>query len=271
MFNQARKFALLATFSTMAFAGVANADTRVSFSSGVSYSSGDFGGDEDTEVISIPMRVRLTTGNWSFRVSAPYLTVTGPADISDTTDGGGDGDGGTGSNGATAREGTARGIGDTTLAVEYAFRDIAGSDAYVELGARARLPTGDEDKGLGGGVTDYTATTEVGVSSSRGGVHALVGRRFRGQRPGVDRQDGWQAELGGWLPAGDHTNIGASVSWREASREGNEDPSEAGVYVSRRMSENLRISITGNAGLSDASPDYSTGIRFTWRSDDMND
>lgn len=268
MFRQARKIALLVAFSTIAFAASAYADTRVSFASGVNYSSGDFGGEEDTEVISIPVRARLTTGNWSFRVSAPYLTITGPADITDED--GGDGGGGTGSDGTTTRIGTVRGVGDTTLAVDYRFRRLGGTDAYIELGARARLPTGDEAKGLGSGTTDYTALTELGVSGDRGGAHVIVGRRFRGQRAGIVRQDGWQAEIGGWLPAGDHTNIGAFASWREPTIEGNEDASEAGAYVSRRFSENLRIAITASAGLSDASPDYSTGIRFTWRSEDFN-
>lgn len=270
MFHQVRKIALLVALSSMAFAASAYADTRVSFASGVNYSSGDFGGEEDTEVISVPVRARLTTGNWSFRVSASYLTITGPADITDISEDGGDGDGGGSSDGTTTRIGTVRGIGDTTLAVDYRFRDLGGSDAYIELGARARLPTGDDEKGLGSGTTDYTALTEVGMSSSRGGAHVIIGRRFRGDRTGVDRQDGWQAEIGGWLPAGDHTNIGAFASWREPSIEGNEEASEAGAYVSRRISENLRIAISASAGLSDASPDYSTGIRFTWRSEDLH-
>ncbi len=270
MIHLARKIALLVALSSIAFAASAHADTRVSFASGVDYSSGDFGGDDDTEVISIPLRARLTTGNWSFRVSAPYLSITGPADITDVSEGGGDGDGGSGANGATTRIGTVRGIGDTTLAVDYRFRRLRGTDAYIELGARARLPTGDEKKGLGSGTTDYTLLTELGVSGDRGGAHVIVGRRLRGDRPGVDRQDGWQAEIGGWLPASDRTNIGASASWRQPSIEGNEEASEIGAYVSRRMSENLRISINASAGLSDASPDYSTGIRFTWRSEDLN-
>ena len=261
----ATKIVLLAAVSFLALAGTAQAATSLSFSSGVDYSSGEYGGDETTEVISVPFGVRLTVDDWTFRVSAPYLHVTGPADITDDAES-------DGSSGTIVRAGTERGLGDTTVSVERAFRRIGGSSAYVELTARARLPTGDEDKGLGVGATDYAAIAEVGVSTRDGGAFVSAGYRFLGDPDsGVDRQDGMQAGIGGWLPAGDRVRVGGFANWREASIEGNDDPANAGAYVSYRMSERLRVTFTASGGLSDASPDFSTGIRFTWRPGALND
>ncbi len=254
----ASKFALVVAVSFLALAGTAQAEVRLSFTTGVDYSSGEYGSEETTEVISVPFGVRLSVDDWTFRASSSYLDVTGPADISE------DGETGEGS-GIVVREGSERGIGDTNISVEKAFRRIGGSDAYVEVSARARLPSGDETRGLGVGTVDYALVTEVGFSGDGGGAYVSAGYRFLGQRDdGPQREDGMQAGVGFWLPAGSRARVGAFGNWREASVEGNDDPATAGAYVSYRMSERLRVTFTASGGLSDASPDYVAGIRFNW-------
>lgn len=254
----ANKFALLVAVSFLALAGTAQAEVRLSFSTGVDYSSGEYGGEETTEVVAIPFGARLSVDDWTFRASSSYLEVTGPADISE------DGETGEGA-GIVMRDGSERGLGDTTISVERAFRRIGGSPAYVEVSGRARLPSGDEKRGLGVGTVDYAVVTEVGVSGDAGGAYVSTGYRFLGQRDdGPERQDGMQAGVGFWLPAGNRVRVGAFGNWREASVDGNDDPASAGAYVSYRMSERLRVTFTGSGGLSDASPDYVAGIRFNW-------
>ena len=269
MIRRGLGLAAIAAAHFILLAQVAKAETRVSFSSGVDYSSGDYGETADTEVVSIPLAARLTTGNWSFRLSVPYLYITGPADVADTLDGGGDVGDGAGADGTIARTGTERGFGDTSLSATRSFRHLGGrgSNAYFDLTGRVRVSTGDESKGLGVGTTDYILNGELGNSGDAGGGYVSAGYRSLGDRKGVNRQDGWQTSAGGWLRAGDKTRIGAFYSWRDASLDGNDDPSELGAYVSYRMSDALRVSVNAAAGLSEASPDYSAGVRFTWRSD----
>ncbi len=262
---KAKKLAmLLITASMFAFASAAQAETRVSFATGVDYSNGDYGGADETEIISIPLSARVSSGNWAVRVTIPYLHVTGPADIADIIDGE------SGSVGTTARTDSERGFGDTTVSVERTFRGVGGRNGYLELAARARLSSGDVDKGLGIGATDYTALAEIGTSSRQGGAYLSAGYRFLGDTDPVDRQDGMQASVGGWLPVSDRVRVGGFANWREASIEGNDDPATAGAYVSYRMTENLRVTLTASGGLSDASADYMTGIRFTWRPGALN-
>lgn len=254
----ASKVALLVAASFLTMAGTAQAEVRLSFSTGVDYSSGEYGGEETTEVISAPFGVRLTVDDWTFRASSSYLHITGPADVSE------DGETSEGS-GVVVREGTEKGLGDTTVSIERAFRRIGGTNAYVEVSARARLPTGDEERGLGVGAVDYGLVSEVGFSSSDGGVYVSAGYRFLGQRDdGPERQDGMQAGIGAWLPVGNRVRVGAFGNWREASVDGHDDPATAGAYVSFRMTERLRVTFTGSGGLSDSSPDYMAGVRFNW-------
>jgi hypothetical protein len=262
------KIALL-TASYLALATTAHAETRVTFSSGVEYSSGDYGDIVDTEVVSVPMSARVNVGDWAVRISAPYLSITGPADVADTTDTGGDGGDGSGAEGTIMRTGTERGLGDTSLSVSRAFRNLGRSNGYLELMGRVKLPTGDEDKGLGVGTVDYLLNGEFGTSEYAGGVSVSAGYRFLGDRGDLNRQNGWQASVGGWLRAGQHARVGVHYSWREASTDSQEDPAEIGGYLSFRLSESLRVSLNASGGLSDSSPDYSTGLRFTWRSEPL--
>lgn len=258
--------ALLACAAIAIGAGAARAETTYSVATGIDFSSGDFGGTTDTDVISVPLVVRVTNGRWSLRASTAYLQVDGPADVADVDGGAGDGTGGTGGTGGTiVRSGTERGIGDTNLSLSRAFRHIGGSDAYFETTARVRLPTGDEDAGLGVGATDYQLAGEFGLNKRGGGVSVELARRFLGDRAGVQREDGWQVSPSAWLRTGEHTQVGAFGSWREAAISGRDDPAQIGGFVSHQLTPSLRLSVNASSGLSDASPDYATGIRLTWR------
>lgn len=254
--------ALAASVAVITGAGAAHADTTWSVATGLDFSSGDYGGAEDTEVTSIPLTLRVVNGNWVFRASTSYLSVTGPADVADADDGGG------GGGGVTTRIGTERGMGDTNLSVAHTWRDLGGSDAYFETTARVRLPTGDEDKGLGVGATDYGLAGEIGVSGSGGGASLGLTRRFLGDRTGVDRQDGWQVNASAWLRPQPRTTLGVFGYWREASIDGRDDPAQAGVFASHRITPEVRLSANLAGGLSDASADYTAGFRLTWRPTD---
>lgn len=258
--------ALLASAAIAFSVGAAHAETTYSVASGVDFSSGDYGGASDTEVISVPLVFRVTNGKWAFRASTSYLQIDGPADVADVDAGAGDGTGGTGGSGGTpVRSGTERGIGDTNLSLSRTFRHVGGSDAYIETTARVRLPTGDEDSGLGVGTTDYQLAGEVGVSKRGGGGSVEVARRFLGDRAGVEREDGWQVSANTWIRTGERTQIGAFGSWREAAIAGRDDPAQIGAFVSHQISGNVRMSVNLSGGLSDGSPDFATGIRFSWR------
>ena len=61
-------------------------------SSGVSYSRGDYGEIEDTEVVAVPLAATLKTGDLKIRVSASWVNINGPGSLLSTPevrDGGG--------------------------------------------------------------------------------------------------------------------------------------------------------------------------------------
>ena len=258
---------------------VSHAGTRIDLSVGANYSSGDYNDTTSTEVWSVPFAAKIRSDAWTFRVSVPYLQVDGPADATIVLDDNGGSRGGdsggsgrdhpednTGSGGNARRR--VAGLGDTTVSATYAFDRIGGSAAYVDIGGRVRLPTGDDKRGLGVGVADYGLTTEIGIDKARGGAYVTAGRRFLGHVAGIDRQDGWQAGVGGWLNASERTTLGLGYDWRESSIAGGTDPAEIYASLALKLSDRWRLSFSANKGLNRAAADFGGGVTLAWRATD---
>jgi len=289
--------AALAQFNTAA------ADTRVQASSGLQYSDGKYGETTSTSALVVPFSVRATFGAWSIRASVPYVMVDGPADVSEIIDdssgrgsssgsgssgsGSGSGSGTSGRDGSDSGSGSGgsgggdddgeppvpsvanrseSGIGDASIALTYSLDALGDSPAYVDFTGRVRLPTGSEQDGLGVGATDYIAVSELGWDGDAGGAFVSAGRRFLGAVDDIERVDGWQASVGGWINLSDAAVVGAYYDWRDSSVRDGEDPSSIEAYVSWRLSDAWKIELNGGVGLSDASADYTAGLTLIWRS-----
>jgi hypothetical protein len=268
-----------AAMCVMAPAFTAHADTKVDLSTGISYSSGEYGDTTSTDVLVVPLSAKIRTGQWTFKASVPYVHVNGPADATVVLDDNGSGRGGNSGSGrdhpedenddddgsATGVDRKVSGIGDTSLSATYSFDGIGNSSTYIDVSGRVRLATGDEDKGLGIGATDYGLSTEIGIDKDGGGGYLSFGRRFLGDVTGLQREDGWQAGVGGWYNATERTSLGIGYDWRESSTATGTDPAEIYAYASVKMSDAWRININASAGLNDASADYGAGVTLTWR------
>jgi hypothetical protein len=268
---------IAAVVCLMAPAFSAHAETRIDLSAGISYSSGEYSDATSTDVLVVPFSAKIRTDQWTFKATVPFLRIDGPADATVVLDDNGGGRGGNSGPGGgrdrpdddddpvTGADRNESGLGDTSLSATYSFDEIGGSSAYIDLSGRVRLPTGDEDKGLGIGATDYGLSTEIGIDKDSGGGYVSFGRRFLGDVSGLQREDGWQAGIGGWFNATERTSLGVGYDWRESSIAAGTDPAEIYAYVSVKMSDAWRINVNASAGLNDASADYGAGVTLTWR------
>lgn len=265
--------------SMASFALSAQAGTTFDLSTGLSYSSGEYGETTSTDVLIMPLSAKLRTGNWTFKASVPYLRVDGPANAAVVLDDSGGGDGGGSGrdhpedNGEDPISGASpdrkeSGFGDTSLSATYSFDRLGGSSTYLDLTGRVRLPTGDEGKGLGIDATDYGLSAEFGIDKDAGGAYVMAGRRFLGDADAFAREDGWQAGVGAWRNLGERSSIGVGYDWRESSTGTGQDPAEIYAYLSVKMSDAWKINLNGSGGLNDASADYSVGVNLTWRAID---
>ena len=249
-------------------------ETHFAMGLGAEYSEGDFGLDEESRFAASTLRFRVSHGPWIARLSVPYQytsgggDVVGPADapvpICDSNDNSGPGNA-EDRCAAAAASGTrshAHGIGDVTLALLYTIDPPREWLPYVELGAKVKFGTADED--MGTGRNDYTLGIELDQTYGRVTPFVGFGYRFVGDPTGVDLHDIWLASAGASYDVSDTFTIGLAYDYREHSADGADDSHEIGPFASWKLSSHWRLGAYADAGLSDGAPDWSAGTSVTY-------
>lgn len=260
-------------------AGSASAQT-VQVGVGAEFSTGSYGGTGDTEIYEVPVTFRVRNGDWSFRVRVPFASIQGPGGVvpGGPDDNGGDRDGGDNSgpgNGGGEDDDPidpslgevvggidSQGLADMSISATWSH-DLSDSD-YLDLTGRVTLPTGDEEKDLGTGETDFTFLAEVGHDFDGAGVYAFGGYKIRG---GATRQDGAQFGAGGYFRPMEGVIAGVDAGWSESSINGLDQSADLTAYTSFSVMKDLRLSVYALTGLTDNAPDFGGGLTLTWRAD----
>lgn len=224
---------------------------QLSLTTGVDYSSGDYGTGVDTEILVVPVSARLKLGDLRFTTTVPYIRINGANIVG--------GDGGPIIVDPDAPRLKRDGIGDLTMGLNYAIPEERLGFG-LDLGARVKLPTANA--GLGTGKTDYRLSAEV--SKTVGVVTPFVsaGYRILGDPAGVDLENGYYGSAGLSIAAGPSMFL-ASYDYRESSTALSDDSHEVFGAFSTPVSERLNFSLYGSAGLSDGAPDFGVGAMMT--------
>lgn len=273
-FRTSSSLVALASAVIVAGAGAASAQT-VQVGVGAEYSTGTYGGSDETKIYEVPITFRVRAGDWSFRVRVPFASIEGPGGVvpGGVDDNGGDRSGPGGDDdveddpiendlGEVIGGVNSSGLADMSLSATWS-QDI-GDDNYLDLTGRVTLPTGDVAKDLGTGETDFTMLAEFGHDFDGAGVYAFGGYKFRG---GATRDDGAQFGAGGYFKPVDGVIAGVDAGWSESSINGLDQSADLTAYSSFTVSPDWRISLYALTGLTDNAPDFGAGLRLTWRAD----
>ena len=124
-------------------------------SSGISYSKGDYGELEDTEVVAIPVSLTYSDSGFKVRVSVPYVYVNGPGSLLSTPegrDGGGQGRGrgrgGDSGNSGSGSLNSGSGSSGSEVEVEDEAEDEVIDDDDI-IGDDGIVPASNSRKGIG--------------------------------------------------------------------------------------------------------------------------
>ena len=248
-------------------AGVANAE-GLSLGVGADYSTGDYGSDTTTKILSVPLSAKYETGDWTFKASLPWMRVEGDANVVPglgsvlNLNPNGRGRGGGGGGGTTApTSGTTSGIGDLRLAATYAI-PMEGKWA-VDLTGNVKVATADEDKGLGTGANDYGAAVDVyrtvGAATT---LFGGVGYTVLGDSDFIEVDSVINGNLGVSHKLGDNS-IGAMYDYRQPTSEAADDRSEVTGFYVFPTSDTSKMQVYATKGLTDGSPDWGAGVNFT--------
>lgn len=248
-------FAVCALLAGAMLASGANARDEFKLTTGFFYSAGEYGNTEDTEILYVPLTGRYYKDDFVFRVTVPYINISGPANVFPDEGPVGPAPVGTRSEG---------GLGDIIGSITY---HLVGQKDFeigtmVDLVGKVKLPTADESRGLGTGETDFFGQVDVFQKfgpDSDVTLHGTAGYRITGDPDGFDLDNVWFGAAGVMVEVADPTTLGAMVEVRERACETCRQKGEAMVYVTHKLDEDVKLQVTGLLGFEDGSPDWGAG------------
>lgn len=267
---------LLAVFVVGTLAGVAAISASEAWAAdgdsfylaaGLDYSTGKYGSDTTTTILSIPVVGMYLAGDWMFKLTVPYVQITGDGTVIPGMGGavpgkggGMSGGSGPGSGGpATASASTTQsGLGDVTAAATYNIYSGIENALSVDLTGKVKFATADA--GLGTGENDYAAQADVYKRFDSFTAMGSLGYQVLGDPPGDDFNNAAYGILGGYYHFTDQTGAGAEMRLSQKLSATGGGPRELTAYISHRFDESLKISAYVLKGFSDGSPDGGFGL-----------
>ena len=266
---------------------------------GGDYSTGKYGSRESTDVYYMPLALAFDSGALTYKLSIPYIRVTGPGDIvpggfggSSASSGGGSGVGAFGCaedsrNGASKPEDdgpcagvtttttttttgkrkrtTESGLGDIVASVNYNVLDQLDTSGWiVDLNGRIKFGTASDSKGLGSGKTDYAVGVNVDKYFGAPYISVGLGYKWLGEPRGVNYDSVVYGAVGGGYKFSNDTSMGISYDWATAAVDGATRPQEVSVFVSHRINDQYKLSGVLYTGLSNASSDVGGGVTLSY-------
>lgn len=256
--------------------------TAWTLSTGATYSSGDYGDLTDTKVFAVPFSLTVRNGNWKFRASIPWVSISGPALLIQTPGGSGSGgggpgggpgpsagdavgddNGGSGGGGSHDHTGRRSGIGDVNLAATYDL-DL-GHDFYVEPGVKLKVPTASRRKRIGTGKADVTVSSDLVKDIGPWTFYAGARRRFVGQATGFNLRSTWGAGAGASFRATRRVLVGADYDWQQSAVQGRGPSSELSGWASMPLVSRARLTLSATKGFTRNSARYAAAAIVSYR------
>ncbi len=236
-----------------------------SFSAGVGYAhdAGTYGSRVTSTSSTTSLTLDYSTDNYQFEASLPYTKMSGPA----------------GNLAGRSRHRTAllrpsvttQGVGDSTLSVT---RDLWANDHLGfswDLGANAKLATGDVHRGLGTGANDYSISTDVSESIKRFTLQGTVGYTWYGSKgptlvnghvENLRFKDGTDEQLDGSLTLFGRSKVGMNYSTQQPT-EGKIAQKEVTAYLSLGLGKQADLYLYALKGYTRTSPDRGYGLTLS--------
>ena len=258
------------------FAGVqlALADSEFSLGSGISYSSGDYGGSAATHIVTIPFVARYEHDAWTLRATLPYLRITGPGNVIPGIGPVGTvaalGNalgipllGGSPSSSSQSTTKTVSGIGDASIAATYMFYS-ADKTAGIGPTVRIKFATGDETQALGTRSTDEGLQLEGFKRFDRNTIFGAVGYTFFGSSPIAQFQDVANFGIGASHRLDGDDMLGITFEARQAGSPAPTALRELSGYWTHPLDRHWRMQVFALKGFATGSPDWGAGLNVAY-------
>lgn len=233
------------------------AESTLSFTTGLDYSSGRYGSASTTEIWYLPLIGRLETGDWQFKLTLPYVRMKSPS-------------GGViigyDANGTPIRAGVGTpvaesGLGDVVASATYAL--VARSNLLLDLTARLKFGTASVGKGLGTGENDVGMALDAYFPLGKATPFASLGYKMPGDPTGQNLRNTWQAGGGVAYRVSEAWSAGLMYDWRSAASTAGSPQRDLLIYAVYKPGRDWKVQAYASKGFSDASADYGTGLMLS--------
>ena len=219
---------------------------------GMDYSTGEYGSANETRTWVIPFIAKYERGPMTWKASIPWIRTTGPGDVI------GVGPDRIPAEGSENETRTESGIGDLVLSAGYAA--VQNRYLLLDVIAKIKVPTADEDRALGTGKTDVSLQLDAATLVNGLTVFGTVGKKKYGDPDGRDYRDPYYGSIGVGKRVIPTTFVGASYDWRDNVTRTGDEIRELMLFASHRLAERMKLQAYLIRGFSDNSPDIGGGL-----------
>ena len=225
--------------------------------SGVDYSSGKYGSNDRTDITSVPVIGKYEIDRLTFKLTVPYVTITGPGNVSP-------GIGKFKESGGAARRTTESGLGDIVAGATYNMYDGSAVAPVVDITGKVKFGTANKGKGLGTGGNDYSA--QIDLYKSYGDFTALAGIGYRvyGDTEQTPLDNVFYGSVGGTYKLAPQATAGVVYDYRPAITSNGSPVSEMTAFVNYKVTSNWKAQGYLVKGFADGSPDYGVGTLLSY-------
>ncbi len=249
---------VITLFTVLFVSNSAMAEGKLSIGLGYEQTSGDYGQVDETEMTSMPLYFQYIRDAWRFKLSIPYISVTGDGSV--IPSGGGMGSfGGFGSTGGGSVVETESGLGDVTGSLSRSFRP-KNSYMFYELTAAVKLGTASVEKNLGSGENDYSLSLYSAYGKHNLKPFLSVGYQLMGDTATLDYNDVIFAKAGVMYQINAKTLMNMSYDYQQATVDGGDDGKSLSLSVSRKLNQKWLANVYLVNGLSDSVADSGAGF-----------
>ena len=245
---------------------ILNADdkqSRVLFSTGLDFSTGDYGDTSSTEIVVVPASLRVRAADWlSLGLALAWVRIDGPGVVL--------GPDNEPLPGVPTLRQTRQGLGDLSASATASL-PLGDETAWsVDLTGRVKLPTASKARGISTGETDLSASIDVTYIVGQWAPFVELGLRVPGDPAGIDLRNSPSASIGFAHVLGSGGKGGAviaSYDWQRAFSPFAEDSHSLFAAYSRPVAKRIDLTGYGSVGLSEGAAGIEIGLLVTARLD----
>lgn len=242
---------------------IADKDSGTSWalSTGLDYSSGKYGGSPAIDIVTGLSEISLTTGNFQFAVSSPYLHISGPPGVV------------LGAGGkpvvvkrkVVMTSGEREGFGDLNLSATYSIQpeDLGGFEA--DLTGHVKVPTADTSKGLSSGEADFGFSVDISRQIDIWSPFVTFGYQVPGRPTTYSLVSAPSFSVGTSVQLNEKLLAIVSYDFDGTISSSLADSQQMFASLSWLLNDQWTLTAYASLGMSSGAPNQGTGLLIGWK------